>query len=282
MIRVFPRKTNATPIDNKVYFTGPPLYELEDREVHVSVTFTWDIIKAERLAKQWYKAGYDVQLGGPAYGDTGGEFIPGRYLKLGYTMTSRGCNNNCWFCYVWKREGKIRELPITEGWRLLDSNLLQCSYDHIRGVFSMLSRQLMPVSFLGGLEARLLKDWHVDLLTTLTIAQCYFAYDTPDDYDPLIEASRKIFEAGFSKKSHRFMCYVLIGYRGDTFEKAEKRLNQVMELGLTPFAMLYRDDIGHRNTEWISFQAQWANPCKIYGDRYKNEQEEKLFSLRGD
>lgn len=272
MIRVFPRKTNATPIDDKAFYTGPPLYELEDREVHVSVTFTWDIPKAEILAKQWYKESYEIEMGGPAYDDPGGDFVPGQYLAKGYVFTSRGCNNKCWFCHVWKREGKIKELPITEGWRVLDSNLLQCSESHIRRVFSMLQKQIMPVSFLGGLEAKLLEYWHVELLSTLKIAQCYFAYDTPDDYEPLIVASNMIFEI-FKPSSHRFICYVLVGYKGDTFEAAEKRCRQVMMLGFVPFAMLYRDEKGQHDPQWIKFQTHWANPTKIYGTKKKAKME---------
>ena len=116
MIRVFPRKNNATPTDEKVYLTGPPLTQLEDREVNVSCTFTWDKSKAESLAEQWEKQGYNVKLGGPAYGDRGEEFILGRYISYGYTITSRGYNNHCWYCHTWKREGKIRELKIKDGW----------------------------------------------------------------------------------------------------------------------------------------------------------------------
>lgn len=270
MIRVFPRKTNATPFDDKVYFTGPPLVPLDDREVHVSCVFTWDKPKAEGLAEEWRRQGYDVKVGGPAYGDPGGEFVPGRYLKPGYTLTSRGCNNRCWFCYVWKREGNIRELPILDGWRVLDSNLLQCSESHIRAVFAMLQRQPMPVGFLGGLEARILEDWHVDLLATLKLSQCYFAYDTADDYEPLANAAKKVFQI-CSPASHRICCYVLVGYRGDTFAAAARRIEQVKELGFMPFAMLYRDDVGKRDPKWISFQSQNANPVKIFGKEKGNE-----------
>ena len=280
MIRVFPRKTKATPIDDKVYFSGPPLVPLSDQQVHVSCVFTWDKPKAKSLAKQWEIAGYNVKLGGPAYNDIGDEFVPGRYIKQGYTMTSRGCNNRCGFCYVWRREGNIRELPIVDGWRVLDSNLLQCSEGHIRRVFEMLKKQLMPVGFPGGLEAGNLKDWHVELLAQLTISQCYFAYDDPGDYAPLVRAANMVFAGGVSTPaSHRICCYVLVGFKEDafkgafedTFELAEKRLQQVLDIGLTPFAMLYRDDRGKRDPEWVSFQAHWANPTKIYGEKPKQE-----------
>lgn len=270
MIRVFPRRTNATPLDEKVFCTGPPLVPLDDKEVHVSCTFTWDKSYAETLAKQWEIAGYVVEVGGPAYDDPGGEFVSGRYLNNGYVMTSRGCNNHCWFCYTWKREGKIRELPIVDGWRVLDSNLLQCSESHIHKVFSMLGRQPMPIGFVGGLEARVLQEWHVELMAELTISQCYFAYDTPDDYEPLRRAAKMMFATGkWSPKSHRISCYVLVGFKGDTFNSAISRIRQVMHLGLTPFAMLYRGDDGYRDPEWISFQAHYANPTKLYGTKIK-------------
>ena len=63
--------------------------------VHVSVTFTWDKREGERLAKSWSRFYDDVAIGGPAYNDPGGEFVPGQYMKTGVTITSRGCPKRC-------------------------------------------------------------------------------------------------------------------------------------------------------------------------------------------
>jgi hypothetical protein len=52
IIRVFPRKTKATPTDALAYF-GPPDRNAEADEVNVSVTFTYDKAWAEHLAEQW-------------------------------------------------------------------------------------------------------------------------------------------------------------------------------------------------------------------------------------
>lgn len=101
LIRVFPRRTKATPDDDLTY-CGPPDLFAEADEVHVSVTFTYDKPIAERLAEQWRFVA-PVKLGGVAYGDDSLEFIPGRYIKPGYTITSRGCPRRCWFCGVWKK-----------------------------------------------------------------------------------------------------------------------------------------------------------------------------------
>jgi len=239
----------------------------EADEIHISVAFTYDIPKAEKLVKEWSRVA-SVRLGGPAYGLSGGDFIPGMYLKPGYVITSRGCPKRCWFCSVWRREKGIKELPIVNGWNVLDDNLLACSERHIRAVFAMLQKQNQRAGFTGGLEARLLQDWHVDLLCLLKPKPVmFFAYDTPDDYEPLVVAARKIFDAGFTKASHAVRCYVLIGYPKDSFGQAESRLRQVLALGITPMAMLYRDQQGEVSDEWRAFQRQWARPAIIHSPR---------------
>jgi len=45
--RVFPRKTVATPSDDLVFFDGLGLFPPTVDEVHISVTFSWDIHNSE-------------------------------------------------------------------------------------------------------------------------------------------------------------------------------------------------------------------------------------------
>jgi len=263
IIRVFPRRTKATPIDDLVRINcGPELWDEAD-EVHISVAFTWDLQRAEELADQWRHVA-PVMLGGPATGERGGAFTPGMYLKKGYVITSRGCPNHCWFCSVPKREGDIRELPITQGWNVLDDNLLACSDDHICDVFAMLKEQPQKAQFTGGLEAKILRTWHVDLLADLRPQRIFFAYDTPDDYDPLVSAARKIFKAGFlSPESNNVRAYVLIGYPSDTMQAAEKRMKDVLRTGMFPMAMVWRGESGYRDPAWVKFAWPWSRPACI-------------------
>ena len=266
ILRIFPRKTNATPLDDYVAIGPPGLFVPEDiSEIHISVAFTWDLQEAEILAEQWQRYG-PVKIGGPAFNLPGGEFIPGRYLKEGYVITSRGCPNHCWFCAVPKRESNgLHELQIKDGWNILDDNLLACSENHIRAVFDMLKRQKHKAIFTGGLEAKQLKSWHVDLLREIKAERIYFAYDTPDDLDPLINAAKLCHDGGFWYPGNRkISCYVLIGYPKDTFEMAEKRLNTVFNLGITPYAMLYRNSKGEMSHEWRKFQRLWIKPQIIF------------------
>lgn len=263
IIRVFPRKTRATPDDDLAVINRyPELFDTADR-IHISVAFTYDLKRAEDLEKQW-KHVAPVSIGGPATGEKSFDFQPGMYIKHGYTITSRGCPNKCWFCNVWKREGeKIRTLDIKDGWNILDDNILACPDDHIKSVFRMLKNQSERSQFTGGLEAKILKQWHVDELRILKPKQMFFAYDTEDDYEPLFNAGKMLLNSGFTTASHTLRCYVLCGYPKDTHEAAKDRMVKTIQAGFVPMAMCYRDKNGIVETEWKRFQRVWARPAII-------------------
>jgi len=268
LIRVFPRKTKASPVDDLAFF-GPPDLFAEADEVHVDVTFTQDLPKAEKLA-EWWKFVAPVKVGGVALGDPGLEFVPGRYIRPGYTFTSRGCPRRCWFCSVWKRDPVPRLLKIQDAWNILDDNLLACPEAHVREVFAMLARQKRRVEFTGGLEALALEDYQVGLLASLTPRpNCFFAYDPGDPFETLESAARRLLEAGFTRCSHRLRVYVLIGYPKDTLALAEGRLRQMLAIGFTPHAMLWSPETPSAEkyrpgAEWRRFQRLWARPAFVH------------------
>jgi hypothetical protein len=205
-----------------------------------------------------------TEIGGPATGMKGGDFIPGVYLKKGYTITSRGCPNKCWFCNVWKREGELRELPIMDGFNILDDNLLSCSDNHIKAVFNMLARQKERAQFTGGLEPSKLKKWHIDEMIRIKTCRMFFAYDGQEDREPMYEAGKLLKASGVSMRSQVARAYCLVGYPKDTFDAAEKRLIECLDFGFTPMAMLYRDDTGERSRDWVRFTWPWARPAVIW------------------
>jgi hypothetical protein len=268
LLRVFPRRTKATPDDALAYVGEPDLFAQGDA-VHISVAFTWDKPYAEALAESWRHVA-PVTVGGVAYGDRGEEFEPGQYIKAGYTFTSRGCPRRCWFCSVWKRDPEPRLLPIREGWNILDDNLLACPEWHVRAVFAMLQRQGRRIAFTGGLEALALQDYQVELLAGLKPRpNCFFAYDPGDAFETLAYAASRLLEAGFTRQSHRLRCYVLIGYPKDTFELATERLEAIAGIGFTPMAMLWRPEHPSQeryapNDAWRTFQRRWARPAIIH------------------
>mgnify|MGYP000250552743 CR=1 FL=1 len=91
--RVFITPTSMTPHDELAFIDcPPPLLALDALpqidEVHVSVTFTWDMPRAETLAREWEALGVPVKMGGPAYNLPGGEFVESHrmccYCLIGY------------------------------------------------------------------------------------------------------------------------------------------------------------------------------------------------------
>jgi hypothetical protein len=264
LIRVFPARNKWTPVDELAFVGDPPLFRPDDRRspVRISVTFTWHRREAERLAHAWAAFYDDVQIGGPAYGDSGGEFEPGRFLKAGCTITSRGCPKRCGWCVVPTREGGIRELQIKPGWIVQDNNLLACSESHIRRVFDMLRAQQKRIYFNGGLDKHYLKDWHRELFDSIRIGELWFACDTAADL-PWLERAAEILE-GIPLRKRR--CYTMIGYDGETIAQAERRVERVFELGFMPFSQLYQpDETRIYALDWRQLHRKWARPAAYMG-----------------
>lgn len=263
--RVFPRKTSMSPDDPDCYFGPPPLWAPQYDEIHISVTFTWDLPKVDDFIRQWTSYG-KIRIGGPAYDWPGNGFEPGMYLKEGITITSRGCPHNCPWCFVPRREGKIRELPIIKIGRVIqDNNLLACSKPHIRKVFAMLRAECSGINFNGGLESARLKDWIVEELRSLRIHQIWLSYDRLEAKKLLIKAVEKL-KRYFRRDQLR--CYVLIGYKDDTIDKAESRLREAWEIGTLPFAMRYRTPEAKwestflfKDRAWNLLARQWTRPA---------------------
>jgi hypothetical protein len=265
IIRVFPRRTKATPIDDMAFVGDPPLNRPEADEVHISVALTWDVKEAHRLHAAWDNFYPDkVRIGGPALGNPGAEFVPGRYLKPGYVITSRGCPNGCVFCLVPKREGTLRELPIAEGHNIVDNNLLACSRVHILEVFDMLRRQNEPAEFTGGFEARRVDDWLVSQLRTIRVKRAYLAYDNPACGASIVRAAEKLLPLWCD---HTIGCYVLVGGRGDTIEEAHHRLEWVRSLGLFPQAMYYQPTEARERIvpdDWRQMVRRYSQPRLMF------------------
>lgn len=267
-IRVFPARTNWTPTDENAFCGDPPFEAFRpgtpDTPVLISVTFTWHKPEGERLAAAWSQYYKNVRIGGPAYGDQGGEFTPGMFLKPGCTITSRGCPKTCGWCVVPNREGGIRELEIKPGWIVQDNNLLACSEGHIRRVFDMLGEQKRNIFFNGGLDKHYLREWHRELFDSIRIGELWFACDTIADI-PHLERAAKILE-GIPLESRR--CYTMIGYDGETLADAQRRIERVLELDFMPFAQLYQpDERKVYSLEWRNLKQKWSRPAAYMAEK---------------
>ncbi len=68
IVRVFPRKTKATPQYDYVCIGTQGLFVQNNiSEIHISATFFWELLDAERLAEAWSRYG-NVKIGSQATG----------------------------------------------------------------------------------------------------------------------------------------------------------------------------------------------------------------------
>lgn len=248
-----------TPKDDYAFVGDPPMMRPDADEVHVSVTFTWDLKKARRLAEAWAQYYPTVKIGGPVLESPTNGFIPGQYIKRGATFTSRGCNNKCPWCLVPEREGRLEELSeFPPGYIIQDNNLLQCNKGHIALVCQMLRGQ-HGIDFTGGLDSRLITDSIAEDLRGLRIRQLFLACDTKGAVRPLRKAVQKLW--GLSRDKLR--CYVLLAFNNETISQATEQLEQVWEVGCMPFAQLYQppDRYIKYPKEWRDLARVWSRPA---------------------
>lgn len=263
MIRVFARKTSMTPNkDDLAFYDEPPLFNLPDMPVMVSVTFSWDVSRGHLLAAAWRKRVGEskVFVGGPAFSRLGmkNDFVAGRFLKKGITITSRGCLKKCSWCRVWFAEGPLKEINITPGHIIQDNNLLSCSRGHIEKVFAMLEEQ-RGVQFKGGLDIDYLEPWHVEAFKQLSINELWVACDNEVGIKRLDKAADLLSDFSIEKRR----CYVLIAHTdAETPAEAEKRCEAVLAKGFLPFAQLYQPVVRKEYTpEWKAVARKWSRPA---------------------
>ena len=263
IIRVFPRKTSMSPTDHLAFFGDPTLFRPEADEVHISVTFTWDIKRGQELLESWKRYYPVVKIGGPAFGESQGEFVPGRYVKQGVTFTSRGCNRSCPWCLVPSKEGKLIEIEnFGSGYIIQDNNLLQASRAHQEKVYAMLRKQPKSAEFSGGIDSRLVDDWFAEQMKTLRINQLFLAADTDGMLSPLEEALKKLSFLGRKK----LRVYAMVGYNGESLDQAINRCEKIWEMGAMPFAQLYQpaDRRIEYSPAWKDLAREWSRPAIMH------------------
>jgi hypothetical protein len=271
IIRVFARRTSMSPDDDLAFFGPPPLFDIPDLPVCVSVTFSWDLERGFGLLNDWQlRMGCGkVKIGGPAFLEhckKKPDFIIGRFLKEGITITSRGCPKRCKWCLVPKREGNLREINIAPGHIVQDNNLLACSRQHIEKVFDMLKNQHRVIQFKGGLDIDYLEPWHIELLKTIKIGQdsLWVACDREKDLSRLDKAADLFADYPIDSKR----CYVLLGFNDDSTEAAERRCEKIYEKGFLPFAQYYQPNNSQRRVasqNWRCVVRKWSRPAAYRG-----------------
>lgn len=173
---------------------------------------------------------------------------------------TRGCNRNCPWCCVPKKEGKIRPAATWDDIKqpgkkkavFMDNNVL--AHEHGLGQIDRMCGQPVWVDFNQGLDARLITKDVAKLLSGLRwIRFVRLSCDTSAMLPVIEQATSYMREAGISHS--RFWCYMLV----QDVAEAEQRALALDKIGVTMFAQPYRDYDGGEPTQEQKDFARWVN-----------------------
>ena len=246
-----------------------PIYRSWADKIYVSVIFTWNKWKAE----QWVSdkstiggSGWDLKTNLP-------EEIEKIHPHINCGFTTRGCIRNCKFCVVPTKEGKIHAVAdVYDIWdgnskniTLMDNNILAMP-DHFEKICKQLIKEKLRVDFNQGLDARLLNNDNVRLLSKIKHKEYHFAWDNIQDEKIIKNAIKLLRENGINRSSW----YVLSGFN-TTFDEDLYKANELKTLNQNVYLMRYETVKNKR--EYIDL-ARWCNQPRFFQamsfDKYKS------------
>ncbi len=198
-----------------------------------------------------------------------------------YGFLTRGCPRRCPFCIVSNKEGQEsrKVADLSEWWagqkhiKLLDPNLLAAPEA------DFLLRQLCYsgayIDFTQGIDARLLNERRIALLSDLKIKRLHFAWDNPRDTKTkaaLRDFSQKVMK---HKTDYvKYKVYVLTNY-WSSHQEDLYRIYWLRENGYDPYVMIYDKANAPKETRYLQ---RWVNNKRIF--RTINTFEEYDHSMR--
>lgn len=134
-----------------------------------------------------------------------------------YGFLTRGCPNNCGFCIVSAKEGRIsrKVADLSEFWRgqkyikLLDANTLACR-DRL-ALLQQLADSKAWVDFTQGLDARFITQEIAELLKRVKTKRVHFAFDLMKNERAIIEGLRRYKEIT-QIPENKAIVYILTNY----------------------------------------------------------------------
>lgn len=188
-------------------------------------------------------------------------------IDTAYGFLTRGCPRNCPFCIVSGKEGKEsrKVADLSEWWKgqryikLLDPNLLATKEaDYL---LKQLGDSGAYIDFTQGLDARLLDNNKIELLSKLKIKRVHFAWDNPRDTKTpaaLKDFSLKVM--GRKSDYVKYKVYVLTNY-WSSHEEDLYRVYWLRDNGYDPYVMIYDKANATKETRHLQ---RWVNNKRIF------------------
>lgn len=191
-----------------------------------------------------------------------------------YGFLTRGCPRGCGFCVVGEKEGRksVKVAELSEFWRgqkyieLLDPNMFACKD------WKALSEQLIDskayINFNQGCDIRIMNEEMAETIKKMKIKQIHFAWDRYEDKEKIVPKF-KLFQEVTGWKRGKMSVYVLVGY-GTTFEQDLERVYTLIDLGYSPYVMIY-DKYKKKAKDPLVRLQRWVNARLCYSTCKKFE-----------
>lgn len=184
-----------------------------------------------------------------------------------YGFLTRGCPRCCPFCIVSNKEGREsrKVADLSEWWtgqkhiKLLDPNLLAAPEADF--LLTQLCYSGAYIDFTQGIDARLLNDRRIALLSELKIKRLHFAWDNPKDTKTKAALQEFSSRAMRHKTDYvKYKVYVLTNYWSSHQEDLD-RIYWLRDNGYDPYVMIF--DKANAPTETRQLQ-RWVNNKRIF------------------
>ena len=240
-----------------------PIFEFEYNIIYASKIFTFS--KNKYIPKRAIKGGSAYNLQNKLKPEIEHIYPDYSLYNCDYAMgyISRGCNNKCRFCIVWKKEGTLhKHADLEEFWKdqekvmLLDNSLTD--YKNANFVLEQIRDLGIKLNLTQGFNVRTISLETAKILSEIKLwpgKQWHISWDNIHDEKKVFDGIKILNAAGI--KNWKIMCYVLIGFN-TSIKQDLYRINKLESIGIDPFVMSY---IKNPYTRTIG---KWCNRKQIF------------------
>jgi len=188
-----------------------------------------------------------------------------QYQGKAYGFLTRGCPNNCPFCIVTPKEGRLvhKVADITDFWSgqkeiiLLDANMT--AYKNTLELCDQLIETKALITFSQGLDMRFMTEDFAHKIQQMKIKMLHFAWDLPK-FEKIIVENLQTFRKYWDLNERNLRVYVLTNYNTD-LKYDLYRIYKLKELGYDPYVMIFNKQTAPRITRKLQ---RWVNNKFIF------------------
>ncbi len=215
-------------------------------------------------------SGYDLKKKLPEHIDG----LPPDYTlypqcKHDYGFITRGCIRNCYFCFVPRKEGKLKSYAsvnsIVSGLHnsvvFMDNNIL--AYKRHKDIFEEILDRKLKITFNQGLDIRLLDEENVKLLSKMNyMGEYIFAFD--DIGSKAIVGEKYKLARRYIKPDWKIKFFIYCHPTKTPLDSIKKRIVWCKENKALPYIMRDFSCYTDKNSNFYTDIASWCNQPGLF------------------